>query len=348
MKTYEEMCKFENLYNAHRAARLGKRGKTEVIKFEMNIAWNIYTLQEQLINRTWKPLGYYHFYVHDPKTRSIFAPYYADRVVQHCLCDNILAPVLDKRLIFDNAACRIDKGTHFSLKRLTQFLADFYKKHGTKGYFLKIDIRKYFDNIDHAVLKEKLSKVFKEKDILDMLFLIIDSYEKEPDKGLPLGNQTSQWFALYYLDGLDRLIKEKFRIKYYTRYMDDFILLHGDKTYLLEILAQLRAFAAGELHIEFNEKTQIFPVLNGVKYLGFHIYLTETGKVIRKVTAQTKKRYKRLLKKMTKDYALGLIDLDFIQPRINSYTAHLKHGHTDRLRGKLARETSYVRGQKQN
>jgi retron-type reverse transcriptase len=150
-------------------ARLSKRSKIEVIDFEMNLASNICRLQEQLVNRTWKPKGYYHFFVYDPKTRSIFAPYYEDRVVQHCLCDNILAPEIDKRLVYDNSACRIGKGTHFSLNRLTQFLTDFYKKHGTDGYFLKIDICKYFDNIRHDVLKQKLTKVFKEQDLLDLL-----------------------------------------------------------------------------------------------------------------------------------------------------------------------------------
>jgi len=309
----------------------------------MNLAANLCALQEKLAAREWKPKGYYHFTIYDPKTRSIYAPYYEDRVVQHCLCDNILSPVLDKRLIYDNSACRIGKGTHFSLNRLTHFLSAFYKRHGTNGYFLKIDIRKYFDNIDHGVLKEKLRRVFKDDDVYNVLCLIIDSYECSPNKGLPLGNQTSQWFALYYLDGLDRLIKEKLQIKYYTRYMDDFVLLHEDKAYLQDCLEELRSLAENELKLEFNEKTQIFPVRNGVKYLGFHIYLSDTGKVIRVVTAQTKKRYKRLLKKMAKDYAKGSIDMDFIKPRINSYDAHLRHGHTYRLRNKLFWETVFTR-----
>ncbi|GHU55104.1 hypothetical protein AGMMS49975_16430 [Clostridia bacterium] len=172
----------------------------------------------------------------------------------------ILAPILDNRLIYDNAACRIGKGTHFALNRLTAFLVEFYKNHRDSGYFLKIDIRKYFDNISHYVLKDKLAKVFKDKDVRNMLMLIIDSYEKTENAGLPLGNQTSQWFALYYLDGIDRLIKEKYSIKYYTRYMDDFVLIHEDKSFLQEILDSLTKTAKKELGLEFNEKTQIFPL----------------------------------------------------------------------------------------
>jgi retron-type reverse transcriptase len=331
MKGYEEIYKFENLYAAHKAARRGKQGKREVVEFEMNLAANLCDLQKALEGRVWTPKGYSRFKVYDPKTRTIYAPHYADRVVQHSLCDNVLAPELDKRLIYDNAACRMGKGTHFSLNRLTGFLSEFYKKHKTDGYFLKIDIRKFFDNIDHEALKTKLARVFKEKDLSDVIYSIIDSYSSSKGKGLPLGNQTSQWFALYYLDGLDRMIKEQMQIKYYTRYMDDFVLIHESKDYLAECLKLLRQ-AASELGLEYNNKTQISSIKNGIRYLGFHIYLTDTGKIVKKVSVQTKKRYKRLLKKLRKDFADGQIDLDYIMPKIRSYAAHLKHGHTYRLR----------------
>lgn len=113
-----------------------------------------------------------------------------------------------------------------------KFLHDFYKKNGANGYFLKCDIRKFFDNIDHLVLKQKLSKVIEDERVLTLLYQIIDSFEVAPGKGLPLGNQTIQWFAIFYLDGFDRLIKEKLRIKYYSRYMDDCVLIYQDKKYL--------------------------------------------------------------------------------------------------------------------
>ena len=112
-------------------------------------------------------------------------------------------------------------------------------KNGTEGYFLKCDIRKFFDHIDHDVLKRKLEKIFQKEQLLSLLYQIIDSYEKTPGKGLPLGNQTSQWFAIYYLDGFDRFVKEKLRIKYYTRYMDDCVLLHSDKEYLRQYLQEM-------------------------------------------------------------------------------------------------------------
>ena len=273
--------------------------------------------------------------VHDPKERMIHALHYKDRVVQHCICDEVLAPTLDKLLIYDNAACRIGKGTHFAIGRLSNFLLKFYKRHGTKGYFLKCDIRKFFDNIDHEILKGKLQKVFKDEKVLTLLYQIIDSYEKSPGKGLPLGNQTSQWFAIYYLDGFDRLIKEKLQIRYYSRYMDDCVIIHEDKEYLKNCLKIMNEYAEKELCVSFNEKTVIYPIKNGVDYLGWHIYLTESGKVIRKVKQQTKYKFKRKLKFFQEAYSKDEIDIEDINQVIASYHSHLSFGHTYKLQQKV-------------
>jgi retron-type reverse transcriptase len=329
------------LYKAHKAARRGKRGKSEVIDFEMNLAENIISLQEELLNREYKNKGYKHFTIYEPKRREIFAPSYADRVVQHCLCDNILAPVLENRLIYDNAACRIGKGTHFAMDRLSGFIRNFYKKHGTDGYFLKCDITKYFPSINHDVLKCKLSRVFS-GEVFDLLCDLIDSFENSTNVGLPLGNQASQWFALYYLDGIDRLIKERLQIKYYTRYMDDFVLLHHDKQYLKDCLAEIRAMCK-TLELELNNKTQIFPVKNGVDYLGWHFYLTDTGKVVRKLRNSNKKALKRRMKKLALRYYEWEIDFDAVKRSMVATYGHLMHGNTYRLRNKLSWETGYKR-----
>lgn len=210
-----------------------------------------------------------------------------------------------------------------------------------RGYFLKCDIRKFFDNIDHGILKQKLRKVISDEDVLKLLFMIIDSYETFPGKGIPLGNQTSQWFAVYYLDSFDRLIKEKMRIRHYTRYMDDCVLIHPSREYLKECLEKMEKDINSELAIEFNGKTQIVPLKNGVNYLGWHFYLTESGKVIRKVKQQTKYKYRRKLKYMA-EYASvkGIMSKDEIRQVINSYQAHLSHGHTYRLQQYLEEQYS--------
>ncbi|MCL1996247.1 MAG: RNA-directed DNA polymerase [Defluviitaleaceae bacterium] len=343
MYDYDIMHDFQKLYAAHKAARRGKRNKTEAIAFEMNLAENLCTLQKELKDRTYQHKGYHRFKIYEPKEREIYAPSYADRVVQHCLCDNILAPALDKRLIYDNAACRVKKGTHFAMDRLSGFMRDFYKKHGTDGYFLKCDIRKYFPSINHEILKGKLKRLFGNSEVFEILDHIIDSYENSPGTGLPLGNQASQWFALYYLDSVDRLIKEKLRIKYYTRYMDDFVLLHHDKEHLRKCLAEIRSMCENELKLGLNEKTQILPLKNGADYLGWHFYITDTGKVIRKLRNSNKKSMKRRFKKMARDYSNYMIDLEKIKHRVTSTHGHLIHGNTYRLRSKLSRETIYTR-----
>ena len=196
--------------------------------------------------------------------------------------------------------------------------------------FLKCDVRKYFDSIDHDALKYLLRR-FPDKEVLTFLYQIIDSYNADTGKGLPMGNQSSQWFALYYLDRIDRIIKEKYKIKYYTRYMDDLILLHEDKEHLKACLAEIRAFAAEKLKLELNEKTQIFPVSEGVDYLGWHFYLTDTGKVIRRLRTSNKWRFKRRLKAFQEKYRSGEMDYDAIKRSLSSYEGHLQHGRELRL-----------------
>ncbi len=334
---YEKICDFQNLYKAHLQARKGKRKKPEVIRFEMNLAENLTNISIALRNHEYRPKGYYHFTIYEPKKRMVFAAYYSDRVLLHCVCDEVLGPLLASRLIYDNAACQKGKGTHFALDRFSCFLREHYKAHGKEGYVLKCDISQYFANIDHQVLKSKLKKVIKDPDVRDLVFQYIDSYSTagKTGCGLPLGNQSSQWFAIYYLDPLDRLIKEKMRVKYYIRYMDDFLLLHHDKAFLQGCLVQIKSFVENELHLQLNRKTQIYPLHHGIEFLGWRFFLTDTGKVVRKLKPQSKTRLKRRMKKLQEDYAQGLIELDSVKASMASFKGHLKHGNTYRLKAKL-------------
>ncbi len=337
MTDYEKIYQYEHLYQAHKKARLGKQNKKEVILYEMFLTEHLERLSYQLKNHTYKISGYHKFTIYDPKEREIQALCYGDRIVQHSLCDNVLGPYLDKRLIYDNAACRIGKGTHFAIGRLSGFMAKYGRQYRDDGYILKCDIRKYFDSIDHDILKQCIRKMKLDKEVRELLSLIVDSYEKTPGKGIPMGNQTSQWFALYYLDGLDRLVKEKLGIKYYTRYMDDMIILHHDKEYLEHVLEQMSEYVQNERKLEFNQKTQIHSIKQGVDYLGFHFYLTDSGRVIKKLRQRNKKRIKKRLAGFKRLYQRGDIELDAIERSLNSYMGHLQHGDTWHLRRNICR-----------
>lgn len=185
-------------------------------------------------------------------------------------------------------------------------------------------------------------------EIIEDLYHVIDSYHTGENKGLPLGNQTSQWFAILYLDHIDRLIKEDLHIKYYTRYMDDLVLLHHDKEYLRYCLEEIRWTLEYDLHLETNEKTKIFPISNGVNYLGFHFFLSNTGKVVRTLKQQMKKKYKKRLKQLQYEYSCGIVDYDYVRQVLNSYHAHLSHGDCWKLQEKVLRDTVFVKETEKN
>ena len=332
------------MYTAHKNARRCKRHKRDVIAFEMDLAKNLWELKERLENKEYEVGSYKRFMIYDPKVREIQALRYRDRVVQHSLCDNVLTPFFENRLIYDNCACRVGKGTHFGMNRLSGFMREHYKTHGAQGWILKADVRKFFQGIDQSVLLTQLEKVIPDRDVMDLLRKIVRSYNGDTGKGLPMGNITSQLFALYYLDPVDRLIKEKLGIKHYTRYMDDMVLLHPDREYLKECLCQMREMCYNELKLELNEKTHIFPMANGVDYLGWHFYLTDTGKVIKKLRTQNKKKLKRRMKGLQKGYAEGRLTWDEIKQSMAATQGHLKHGHTYHLWAKIYFETVFTRG----
>ena len=263
-----------------------------------------------------------------------------DKVVQHSLCDNVLEPILTKSFIFDNYASQVGKGTDLGLNRLTEFLRKYYRQHkSADGWVLKCDIRKYFYNINHGVLKSLLRKHISCENTLWLLDMIIDSTEGEV--GIPIGNQSSQLFALLYLNGLDHYIKEKLGIKFYGRYMDDFYLIHEDKEFLKKCLNEIRAYV-GKLGLELNEKTQISPLRNGIDFLGFHTYLTDSGKVIRKLRRQSKTGICRRLKKFKGLHEQGRLPMNRIECSYRSWRGHAERGNcyhlikkTDKLYNEL-------------
>lgn len=303
LPSYDEVFTFQNLYEAHLKARKGKRHKKDVILFETHLGMSLAFLCDMLSKRAYHIEGYHHFVIHEPKERNIQSLSYQDRIVQHCLVDNYLMPLLDNHLIYDNAACRKEKGTDFARDRVKQFLTSYYRRHGNEGYVLQFDIHSYFPSMDHVVLKRKLIRLIQDKDILSMIFSFIDSYEEKdnPGKGLPMGNQTSQCFAILYLDSIDRIIKEKYSMKYYIRYMDDGILISDDKRKLQMILEDIRDYCLKLKLILNPKKTRIISMKDGFIYIGFRYLLLDSGMVVMRFPKTKRGRMKRYLRKRVKE-----------------------------------------------
>lgn len=325
---FDKAFSFENLYFSYTRARKGKRHKVSICRFEANLLENLTFIHLSLKNQKYELSPYKQFYIKEPKERLIMYNGFKDKIVQHCLCNYALEPALSKALIHDNYASQKGKGTHFGLDRLKAFMSKHYREHGVEGWVLKCDIKKYFYSINHDILKGQLRKKIKDDKLLWIIDMIIDS--TEGDVGIPIGNHTSQIFAIFYLSGMDHMIKEKLRIKMYGRYMDDFYLIHTDKNYLLFCLGEIKKYLT-TLGLELNQKTAIFPVSQGIDFLGFRSFLTDNGKVIRKIRRRSKNNIKRKIKKFAKLLKKGEVSMEAILQSYASWTGHAAHGNNYHL-----------------
>jgi hypothetical protein len=328
MTDFEKVIDFNNMYKAYRKAKHGKGYKKSSAKFGIMALDGINKLIEQLKDKTYRISEYQEFKVYEPKERIIKTTSFKDKVMQHSLCDNVILPKLQQIFIYDNCAGQKGKGTLFGLDRLSQQMKAFYGRYGQNGYILKCDISKFFYSIPHEQLKDIVEYHFNyDKDICWLCNLFIDSTE---GKGIPLGNQINQGFALLYLDGMDKLITGELGIEFYGRYMDDFYLIHPDKEYLKHCLEVIREFLK-TLDLNLNGKTQIFPFKNCVSYLGFHTYVTGNGKVIRKLKNQNKRNAQRKYLKMAKLVSSGRISKEKFDASYRAWKNHISHGNCYRL-----------------
>lgn len=319
---FDQITRFENLLLAARKAAQGKRDRATVARFEFHLEQELLILQETLQEGSYQPGAFFTFEIHDPKRRRICAAPFRDRVVHHAVC-NVLEPVFEKRLIFDTYACRPGKGTHAAIERVQRFA----RRH---GYFLKCDIRKFFQSIDHEILKSLLARIFKDRALFDLLERVIDHAppDAEPNKGLPIGNLTSQHFANQYLGELDHYLKDRLRIKGYLRYMDDLLLFAHDKPVLHLWLADLRRFLRENLRLELKGKaTQLAPVTQGISFLGFRIY----PGVIR-LNWRNLHRFRRQVRGLDKAYRAGWLSVEDLSNSVAGLFAHVAHADTMRLR----------------
>lgn len=320
---FTEIFTFENLFRAHKLCRRGKQHKRGTIMFEMDNARNIVELARVLQAGKYKISKYREFKIYDPKVRIIRALPYKDRVVQMCFCKNSIEPRLERRLIYDNAASRTGRGADFAIRRLERFIKRVFINHGYENaYFLKCDIKKYFPSINHSILISQLQRCGFSDEEMRFMEMIINSHDGAT--GLPLGNQTSQWFALLYLNDADRFVKEKLRAPYYVRYMDDFILVHWDLDFLRRCRVEIERFCTDKLKLQLNAKTQLGRLRDGVDFLGFNHKLTPTGAVRRHMRASARRRQHRYIKTIARYYLNDIVDDEFIKIRLASFKGHLR------------------------
>ncbi|MBR5823667.1 MAG: hypothetical protein IKY67_05960 [Paludibacteraceae bacterium] len=328
MTEFEKVIDFDNMYKAYRKSKSGKGFKKSAARFGIMALDGVNSLIEQLKSKTYTVSDYQEFKVYEPKERIIKTTSFKDKVVQHSLCDNVILPKLQEVFIFDNCAGQKGKGTLFGLNRLSEQMKAFYKRYGYNGYILKCDISKFFYNIPHEQLKDIVNYHFSyDSDICWLCNLFIDSTE---GKGIPLGNQVNQGFALLYLDGMDKLITGELGIEYYSRYMDDFYLIHHSKEYLKYCLEVMSEFLK-TLDLSLNGKTQIFPFKSGVNYLGFHTYISANGKLVRKLKNQNKRNAQKKYSRMAKMVVDGTLSADKFHASYNAWKNHISHGNCYKL-----------------
>lgn len=229
--------------------------------------------------------------------RKIEAPVVRDRIVQKTLTKHVLTPSLRPYLIYDNYASLTDSGTHFARRRLEVMLRRYMSKNGTDGYILLIDIRKYFENVDHEVLKDLIApKLAKEpREVIDLIHYVIDT-SSHSEKGLNLGSEAPQIFAVYYLNPIDQFVKVVKGIRYYGRYMDDIFVIGKSKVELTHLLTEIKE-KLSELKLEINEKkTHIVKLNHGFTFLQVKYNILPSGRILKRLSHGKIVREKRRLK----------------------------------------------------
>ena len=336
---FTQITTFSNLLEAARLASRGKRFRPNVSAFALNLEEELHRLQQELVARTYRPGGYRTFFVYDKKPRLISAAPFRDRVVHHALC-NVIEPIFERRFLYDSYACRKGKGTHAAVERASAYARRF-------RYVLKCDVEKYFPSIDHDILVTMIRKRIWDDDALWLVRVILDGSNAQPEvtryfggdtlftpyerrRGIPIGNQTSQFFANVYLDGLDHYVKETLRIPGYVRYVDDFLVFHNEKPVLHEMLAAITSYCEG-LRLRLHpRKCFVTPVSRGFTFLGYRLFPTH-----RRLDAANVRRFKRRLRRYRLAVQNGQMAFAKVRDCVRSWIAHAAHADTAGLRRKI-------------
>lgn len=306
---FSSIISIENLLDAWSEFLEGKKKRDDVAYFSLFLIDNIYALHRDLKNKSYIHGSYKSFRISDPKPRDISKASVRDRLLHHAIY-RILYPYFDRKFIEDSFSCRKGKGTHRALNRFRAIAYKASKNHTDTVWVLKCDIRKFFANIDHTVLKTVLKQNIQDQDTLWILHRIIDSFPR----GLPLGNLTSQLLVNVYMHEFDKFVKHTLRTKYYIRYADDFLIVSTSKKELEYLLSKVRQFLETNLRLTLHpQKIFLKTFASGVDFLGWVHF--PNHRVLR---TATKRRMFRNIRKNPSNSTL------------QSYLGMLSHGNTKR------------------
>ena len=289
----EKIADRENLNEAFLRAARAKRGRQAVVEFRRNLDKNLLQMRSQLLDGTFRFGQYQFFTIHDPKTRSICAASFPERVAFHAIM-RICHPVFDNYQTYDSYACRKGKGQYKALERAQHFAHRY-------PWFAKLDVRHYFDSISHTILMRQLCRLFKDRQLLLYFSDLICSYSTTEGRGIPIGNLTSQYFANHYLAVADHHAKQLLGIGAMVRYMDDILLFDKGKLELAEKVHHYLSYLHECLSLESHEPV-INKTLHGIPFLGYVVY----GNGLR-LNRRSKKRYHKKMKELTVGVNLGEI-----------------------------------------
>jgi retron-type reverse transcriptase len=318
---YPEAYNLSNLILAWREARKGKTKKFYVVEFETNLIENLLQLQKELKEQTYNPLPLKTFILCDPKTRKISKSAFRDRVVHHALV-RIIEPIFDKTFIYDFCANRKAKGNLFAIQRFELFKRKVTNNLKTEAFCLKADIKHYFQEVTHEALINLIRRKINDEKIIWLINQILANGFTE--KGMPLGNLTSQFFANVYLHELDYFAKHKLKAKYYIRYVDDFVILHFSLEQLKIWKNEIDEFLRKKLKLELHpEKSYISSLSKGIDFVGFRNFYY--SKLLRK------RNVKKMLKKI-EEYKEGGVSKEKLLESFQGWQAYAKWADTYNLR----------------
>lgn len=322
MINYDDVISFPALMDAADGCSKGVCWKSSTQTFKLNQARWAADLHSSLQAGTYKSRGFNYFTITERgKTRNIQSVHISERCVQKSLCKNALWPIIGPKLIYDNSASQSGKGTGLALDRLCRHLWQHYQKHGRTGGILLMDYSNYFGSIDHRILLQMLRDVIEDDRIYNLTKHFIDCFDG--DVGLGLGSEVSQVCATFYPNKIDHYIKERLHIKGYARYMDDSYIINQDIDYLKYCLEEVRRMSA-DIGLKLNDKrTQIVKLDGGhFEYLKKRIHMTETGKVVMRLTRENISKRRRLLKKQKQMLDEGRIDFASIRQSYQSWRGY--------------------------